>query len=97
MRSIAIRIEDDLFREIHIRAAEKELSIQDYVRGLMERDLHPAPKLNDEQMERLKIAMTTVDEKMRDVAEILEEARNQNMEASSTSELQIGAMGGMMP
>ena len=97
MRSIAIRIEDDLVREIHIRAAEKDLSIQDYVRGLMERDLRPAPKLTDEQMERLKIAMTAVDEKMRDVAEILEEAKNQNMEASPMSELQIGAMGGMMP
>ena len=57
--SIAIKVDEELLRDIHIRAAEKGLSIQQYVTGLIERDLFPErfPQITESQMEQLKAAM----------------------------------------
>ena len=40
-KGISIRVDEELLRDIHVRAAEKGLSTQQYVTKLIERDLFP--------------------------------------------------------
>ncbi len=79
--SIAIKVDEELLRDIHIRAAEKGLSIQQYVTGLIERDLFPErfPQITESQMEQLKAAMELVDQALGDVTEILWGNQEQSM------------------
>ena len=79
--SIAIKVDEELLRDIHIRAAEKGLSIQQYVTGLIERDLFPErfPQITESQMEQLKAAMEMVDQALGDVTEILWGNQEQSM------------------
>lgn len=72
-KGVSIKVDEELLRDIHVRAAEKGLSIQQYVTGLIERDLFPErfPQLTDDQMWRLKDAMELVDQALGDVADIL--------------------------
>ena len=83
--SIAIKVDEELLRDIHIRAAEKGLSIQQYVTGLIERDLFPErfPQITESQMEQLKAAMEMVDQALGDVSEIL--CGNQEQNATGMS------------
>lgn len=72
-KGIAITVDAELLRDVHVRAAEKGLSTQQYVTGLIERDLFPErfPQLTVDQMCRLKDALEAVDQALGDVAEIL--------------------------
>lgn len=72
-KGIAITVDEELLRNIHVRAAEKGLSIQQYVTELIERDLFPErfPQLTDDQLIQLRSAMELVDQALGDVAEIL--------------------------
>ncbi len=56
---ISIKINDELLRNIHIRAAQKGVSVQRYMNGLIERDLFPErfPQLTGEQIRQLKMAL----------------------------------------
>ena len=83
--SIAIKVDEELLRDIRIRAAEKGLSIQQYVTGLIERDLFPErfPQITESQMEQLKAAMEMVDQALGDVTEILWGNQEQNANGMS--------------
>ena len=83
--SIAIKVDEELLRDIHIRAAEKGLSIQQYVTGLIERDLFPErfPQITESQMEQLKAAMEMVDQAHGGVTEILWGNQEQNANGMS--------------
>lgn len=56
---ISIKIDDELLRNIHVRAAQKGVSVQRYMNGLIERDLFPErfPQLTGEQIRQLKMAL----------------------------------------
>lgn len=80
-KAVAIKVDEELLRDIHVRAAKKGLSVQRYVTELIKRDLFPerfpeqVPKqflqLTDEQKERIRTAMEEVDQALGDVAEII--------------------------
>lgn len=72
-QGVSIKVDKELLRDIHVRAAEKGLSIQQYVTGLIERDLFPErfPQLTDDQLNQLRSAMELVDQALGDVADIL--------------------------
>ena len=72
-KGISIRVDEELLRDIHVRAAEKGLSTQQYVSKLIEMDLFPErfPQLTDDQLKRLKSAIELVDQALGDVPEIL--------------------------
>lgn len=72
-KAIAIKIDEDLLRDIHVRAAERSVSIQQYVTELIEKDLFPErfPQMTADQKVRLKAAMEAVDQALEDVADIL--------------------------
>ena len=72
-QGVSIKVDKELLRDIHVRAAEKGLSIQQYVTGLIERDLFPERflQLTDDQLIQLRSAMELVDQALGDVAEIL--------------------------
>ena len=84
-QGIAFKIDAKLLQDIHVRAAEKGLSTQQYVTELIERDLFPErfPQLTENQIERLKTAMETVDRALEDVTDILWDGPEQA--AGSTS------------
>lgn len=50
-KGIAIKIDEGLLRDIHVHAAEKGMSTQQYVTELIERDLFPErfPELTEDQ------------------------------------------------
>ena len=56
---ISIKIDDELLRNIHVRAAQKGVSVQRYMNGLIERDLFPErfPQLTGDQRQQLKTAL----------------------------------------
>ena len=77
-KGVSIKVDKELLRDIHVRAAEKGLSIQQYVTGLIERDLFPErfpqltdDQLTDDQLNQLRSAMELVDQALGDVADIL--------------------------
>ncbi len=74
-KGIAIKINDDLLRDIHVRAAERGLSTQQYITGLIERNLFPErfPQLTEEQMERLNTALEMIDQALGGVSGILQD------------------------
>ncbi len=57
-KGIAIKVDEALFRDIHVRSAERGLSIQQYVNSLIEKDLFPErrPRLSDRQLEVIREA-----------------------------------------
>ena len=66
---VAIKIDEELFREIHIRAAERGESLQGYVTGLIRRDLFPEElqQWTEEQLEEVQ-----ADSALQRAADILE-------------------------
>lgn len=56
---ISIKIDGELLRNIHVRAAQKGVSVQRYMNGLIERDLFPErfPQLAGDQIQQLKMAL----------------------------------------
>ncbi len=81
-KGIAIKINDDLLRDIHVRAAERGLSTQQYITGLIEKDLFPErfPQLTEEQMGRLKTALEMVDQALGGVSDILRNHPEQDID-----------------
>ena len=67
---ISIKIDDELLRNIHIRAAQKGVSVQRYMNGLIERDLFPErfPQLTGEQTQQLKTALELVNQALEGAA-----------------------------
>ncbi|MCI9433092.1 MAG: hypothetical protein HFF70_11835 [Oscillospiraceae bacterium] len=72
-KGVSIKVDEALLRDIHVRAAEKGVSTQQYVIELIERDLFPERflQLTDDQLIQLRSAMELVDQALGDVAEIL--------------------------
>lgn len=81
-KGIAVRIDEGLLRDIHVRAAEKGMSTQQYVTELIERDLFPErfPALTDEQKIRLKDTAEAVDRAAEEVADVLRDSLGQTPE-----------------
>ena len=67
---ISIKIDDELLRNIHVRAAQKGVSVQRYMNGLIERDLFPErfPQLTGEQTQQLKTALELVNQALEGAA-----------------------------
>lgn len=67
---ISIKIDDELLRNIHVRAAQKGVSVQQYMNGLIERDLFPErfPQMTGEQMKQLKMALKLVNQALEGAA-----------------------------
>ena len=67
---ISIKIDDELLKNIHIRAAQKGVSVQQYMNGLIERDLFPErfPQMTGEQMQQLKMALKLVNQALEGAA-----------------------------
>ena len=84
-KGIAIKVEDNLLRDIHVRAAEQGLSTQQYITGLIERDLFPErfPQLTEEQIEQLKAALKMASQALGDVLDILGNRPKQSIEPPS--------------
>nr|WP_326186724.1 hypothetical protein [uncultured Oscillibacter sp.] len=55
-KAIAIKIDESLFREIHVKAAQKGFSTQQYVTELIKKNLFPArfPKMSERQVEQIR-------------------------------------------
>ena len=71
---VAIKIDEELFREIHIRAAERGESLQCYVTGLIRRDLFPEElqQWTEEQLEEVRVSLEQADSALQRAADILE-------------------------
>jgi len=88
-KAIAIKIDEGLFRELHIQAAKKKLSIERYVTGLIELDLFPERfsdrfiSLTAEQKEQLRDAAHTASASARQIAETLDAARDHDGQIGS--------------
>lgn len=82
-KAIAIKIDEELFRDIHVQAAKRRLSIEQYVTGLIKRDLFPerfsehGVVLTPEQKEQLKAAAQTASAGARQIEEALAETQGQ--------------------
>ena len=71
---VAIKIDEELFREIHIRAAARGESLQGYVTGLIRRDLFPEElqQWTEEQLEEVRVSLEQADSALQRAADILE-------------------------
>ena len=82
-KAIAIKIGEDLFRDIHVRAAKRGLSIEQYVTRLIKRDLFPerfvehGTVLTSEQKDQIKAAAQVVNAGARQISEALAETQGQ--------------------
>lgn len=82
-KSIAIKIDEDLFRDIHVQAAKRRLSIEQYVTGLIKRDLFPerftehGVVLTPEQKEQIRAAAQVANAGARQIAEALAKVQGQ--------------------
>ena len=71
-KTICIRADEELFKELHIRAAQSKKSLQDYVTDLIRKDLHPhkqTPLLPEQKaaLHDLSKEALSVMEKMEDI------------------------------
>ena len=82
-KSIAIKIDGELFRDLHIQAAKRKLTIEQYVTRLIKRDLFPerfvehGTVLTSEQKDQIKAAAQVVNAGARQIAEALAETQGQ--------------------
>ncbi len=72
-KGVAIKIDEELLRDIHIRTAEQGISTQQYITELVEKDLFPErfPQLTDDQKSRIKEAVDVINQALDNVADIL--------------------------
>ncbi len=83
-KAIAIKIDEELFRDIHIQAAKRKLTIEQYVTGLIEQDLFPERfsdrfiALTKEQKDQLRAAAHAASTSAKQIVDTLEEARCQD-------------------
>lgn len=81
MKSIVFKIDEQVFRDIHIRAAECGKSIQDYMCGLIKTDLtqnvdsDQAIKTLLERIENIQDTLRLADDLLEDSAKQLREKR----------------------
>lgn len=82
-KSIAIKIDEALFRDIHVQAAKRRLSIEQYVTGLIKRDLFPerftehGVVLTPEQKEQIRAAAQVANAGARQIEEALAKVQGQ--------------------
>jgi len=74
-KGVAIKIDETLFRDIHVRAAERSMSTQQYITELIKRDLHleQFPPLSEDQWERLWDSMQEIERAIEDISDVLQE------------------------
>lgn len=62
-KEISIKIDEELLRDIHVRAAQRGVTTQQYMNTLIQRDLFPErfPQLTGEQISHLKAALEMID------------------------------------
>ena len=70
-KMICFHVREDLFRTLHIRAAQRGESVQEYVTGLMYRDLYPHEELTKEQRSELHALAEQTQELMEQINAIL--------------------------
>ena len=82
-KAIAIKIDEELFRDIHIQAAKRRLSIEQYVTGLIKQDLFPerfvehGAVMTLEQKEQIKAAAQAASDRASQITDIMNEAQCQ--------------------
>ena len=82
-KSIAIKIDEALFRDIHVQAAKRRLSIEQYVTGLIKRDLFPerftehGVVLTPEQKKQIRAAAQVANAGARQIEEALARVQGQ--------------------
>ncbi len=78
-KGIAIKVDEALLRNIHVRAAERGLSIQQYINNLIEKDLFPErhPRLNDRQLEIIREAAHKAGMDIQAALDVLESPQHQ--------------------
>lgn len=82
-KSIAIKIDEALFRDIHVQAAKRRLSIEQYVTGLIKQDLFPerftehGVVLPPEQKEQIRAAAQVANAGARQIEEALAKVQGQ--------------------
>lgn len=85
-KAIAIKIDEELFRDIHIQAAKRRLSIEQYVTGLIRRDMFPErfadpnTALTPAQQAKIKDAAYAVNAGACQITETLAEAQGQTVQ-----------------
>lgn len=82
-KGIAIKVDEALLRDIHVRAAERGLSVQQYVNNLIEKDLFPErrPRLNDRQLEVVREAARKAGMDIQAALDVLESPQTQENDA----------------
>lgn len=82
-KAIAIKIDEESFRDIHVQAAKRRLSIEQYVTGLIQRDLFPerfagyGAVMTLEQKEQIKAAAQAASDRASQITDIMNEAQRQ--------------------
>lgn len=79
-KGIAVKVDESLLREIHVKAAQKGLSTQQYITGLIAKDLFPEQSagLSPEQAERIRQAALGMETDLSQIRETLEEPPQQS-------------------
>ncbi len=84
-KGVAVKIDEALFRDIQVRAAERGLSIQQYVNSLIEKDLFPErrPRLNDRQLAVIREAAHKAGMDIQAALDVLETPHSQENDTLS--------------
>ncbi len=94
MQTISIKIDGELYREIHIRAAEKGCSIKKYVTELIEQDLFPETHIrrHEQQLAAALDAVQRAEKALRHIQTLAEEQENNlpDMETPEMGEFTLG-------
>ena len=74
-KSIAFKIDEELLRNIHVRAAELSMSTQQYITELIERNLYPErfPQLSTGQLEKIWNSTQEIEKAIDDITDVLQE------------------------
>ena len=80
--AVSIKVDEELLRDIHIRAAQKGVSTQRDVTELIERDIFPErfPQLTDEQTRELRMALKQADDALQRVMGIVSTQQEQSLD-----------------
>lgn len=94
MKSIAFKIDEQQFKNLHIRAAERGKSVQDYLCGLIKADL--TQNMNpDQDIETLLEKIADAQDALRLADDLLGNSAKQLREAKSTQQENRPQIGGM--
>ncbi len=72
-KGVAIKIDETLLRDIHVRATERSMSTHQYITELIERNLHPErfPQLSEDQREKMWDSMQGIKRTIEDITEVM--------------------------